>query len=69
MFGAVAGGYFASLDEAAKVMVKPSEKTYLPIKENSDVYDVIFEEYVKLHDYFASKDSVIKNMRKIKKQS
>ena len=69
MFGAVAGGYFANLDEAAKIMVKPSEKTYLPIKENSDVYDVIFEEYVKLHDYFAAKDSVIKNMRKIKKQS
>lgn len=69
MFGAVAGGYFANLDEAAKVMVKPSEKTYLPIKENSDIYDVIFEEYVKLHDYFAVKDSVIKNMRKIKKQS
>jgi len=69
MFGAVAGGYFANLDEAAKIMVKPSEKTYLPIKENSDIYDVIFEEYVKLHDYFAAKDSVIKNMRKIKKQS
>lgn len=69
MFGAVASGYFKDISEAAKTMVKPAEKTYLPIKENSDIYDTLFEEYVKLHDMFSAKDSVIKNLRQLRKKS
>lgn len=56
MFGAVAagpaaGGY-AGIDEAARAMAHLRDDTFVPIEENRRVYDVLFREYLRLHDLF-----------------
>lgn len=56
MFGAIvagseAGGY-DSIEEAVTHMASIEKKTYLPIPENAKVYNQLFAEYQKLHDYF-----------------
>jgi len=66
MFGAVAGGTFASLTDAADVMVKPPVKTYLPDAASHAVYDRLFALYLALHDEFGAADSIIKRLRGIK---
>lgn len=56
IFGAIAassarGGY-DSLIDAVKTMVKPSKKCYRPVPENIRIYNELYDEYKKLHDYF-----------------
>jgi len=56
MFGAVAagpaaGGY-AGIEEAARAMAHLRDDTFVPIEENRRVYDVLFREYLRLHDLF-----------------
>ena len=66
MSAAVAGGYFRNLEEAARVMVKPPIRTYLPNPENTAIYDLLYAEYRRLHDFFADADSPVKRLRRIK---
>lgn len=74
IFGAVAagssrGGYDSPFD-AAKVMGKLKDTVYLPIEENSRVYDKLYEEYSILHDYFGrGENDVMKRLKEIKKQA
>ena len=72
MFGAVAagsakGGYDTIFDAAAAIGgVK--EKTYIPVKENSAVYDKLYAEYEVLHDYFGrGANDVMKRLKEIRK--
>ncbi len=71
MFGAVAGGKAAggydSIVEAAQNMSKLKEVVYTPIPENKAVYDLLFAEYLTLHDYFGrGANDVMKRLKKIK---
>jgi L-ribulokinase len=71
MFGAVAAGKSAggydSIYEAAQTMAHLEGKTYKPILENQRIYDKLFNEYVKLHDYFGrGENNVMKTLKKIK---
>lgn len=72
MFGAVAagkakGGYDDIVD-AAKVMAKVKDKYYKPIPENVKVYEKLYAEYKRLHDYFGrGENNVMKNLKEIKK--
>lgn len=74
MFGAVAagkakGGYDNVVD-AAKVMGRVMDKYYKPIPENVAVYDKLYAEYEKLHDYFGRGDNdVMKRLKKIKESA
>jgi len=56
MFGAIAAGSEAggynSIEDAVTHMASLEKKTYLPIPENVEVYNQLFTEYRKLHDYF-----------------
>jgi len=56
MFGALAAGSktggFDSIEEAIAHMAFLEKKTYIPIPENVQVYNQLFSEYQKLHDYF-----------------
>jgi L-ribulokinase len=72
MFGAVAAGKerggYQSIIEAANVMGKVKETTYKPIPENVFIYDKLFNEYKKLHDYFGrGQNNVMKTLKEIKK--
>lgn len=60
------GGY-DNIEEAASKMGKLREKTFKPIKENVEVYDVLYKEYKTLHDYFGNgTNDVMKRLKKIK---
>lgn len=67
--GSVRGGY-DSVFEASQVMGKLKDVVYRPIKENSEVYDQLFNEYSLLHDYFGrGENDVLKRLKEIKKNA
>jgi L-ribulokinase len=71
MFGAVAAGQasggYDTIFEAARHMARLKEETYTPIPENQAVYDELYAEYVRLHDYFGrGENNVMKTLKKIK---
>jgi L-ribulokinase len=56
MFGSLAAGSklggYDSIEEAVNHMASCEKKAYIPIPENVDIYNHIYAEYKKLHDYF-----------------
>ena len=52
IFGAVAGGVYKSVSEAARKLGKLKDIVYKPNAENSAVYDKLYAEYDALHAYF-----------------
>ncbi|MFF2446360.1 ribulokinase [Neobacillus sp. NPDC058068] len=74
MFGAVAAGKerggYDHIADAAKDMGKVKDDIYQPIKNNVDVYNQLFYEYVRLYDYFGrGENNVMKTLKRIKKES
>jgi len=74
MFGAVAAGKAAggydSIFAAAKKMARLKVITYKPIPEHKAVYDQLYEEYLKLHDYFGrGENDVMKRLKNIKAEA
>jgi len=72
MFGSVAAGKAAggydNIVEAAKKMAKVKEEYYKPIPENVKIYDQLYAEYKRLHDYFGrGENDVMKKLKEIKK--
>lgn len=72
IFGAVAAGKdkggYDSITDASKIMGKVEEIIYLPIKENVEIYNILFKEYKKLHDYFGQgENNIMKRLKDIKK--
>lgn len=74
MFGAVAaggatGGY-DTVFEAAQRMARLQKATYHPIAANQKVYERLYQEYVRLYDYFGrGGNNVMKMLKSIKKGS
>jgi L-ribulokinase len=71
MFGAVAAGKSAggydSIYDAAHSMAHLKEESYKPKSESQQVYEKLFAEYLKLHDYFGrGENNVMKTLKKIK---
>jgi L-ribulokinase len=70
MFGAIAAGSEAggydSIEDAVTFMASIEKKTYLPIPENVQVYNQLFAEYKKLHDYFGRRSNQV--MEKLKRR-
>jgi len=54
IFGAVAAGKFASVEEAQACMTDVKEKVYEPIPRNVAVYQKLYRIYDTLHDAFAA---------------
>ncbi len=70
IFGAVAGGAYKSVSEAARKLGKLKDIVYTPIAENSAVYDKLYAEYDVLHAYFGEGgNNVLKRLKAIKKGS
>jgi len=68
IFGAVAGGGYDSVFSAAERMGKLKDTCYMPIEENAAVYDKLYAEYDKLHQYFGEGgNDVMKRLKAIKK--
>jgi L-ribulokinase len=73
MFGAVAAGKAAggydNIFEAARKMAHLKDEIYRPIPENQPVYDRLYAEYVRLHDYFGrGENDVMKVLKRIKSE-
>ncbi|MGB8451097.1 MAG: ribulokinase [Anaerocolumna sp.] len=73
IFGAVAAGSlkggYDDVFKAGSVMGKLRDTIYTPIPKNTKVYDLLYDEYSKLHDYFGrGENDVMKRLKEIKKQ-
>jgi len=71
MFGAVAAGRstggYDSIYDAAQKMARLKDEIFLPIPENQAVYEELYAEYLKLHDYFGrGANDVMKHLKRIK---
>ena len=71
MFGAVAAGRAAggydSIFEATRSMAHLKEETFKPNLVDKDVYDQLYAEYLRLHDYFGrGGNDVMKTLKRIK---
>ena len=70
MFGSLAAGSklggYDSIEEAVNHMASCEKKAYIPIPENVDIYNHIYAEYKKLHDYFGRGiNQVMERLKKI----
>lgn len=72
MFGAVAAGKaaggYATIQEAARAMARLKGVEYTPNPDNSAIYDVLYREYSRLHDYFGRDggNDVMKTLRRLR---
>jgi L-ribulokinase len=71
MFGAVAAGAaaggFATIEDASRAMARLSDRAYRPIPTNQAVYDRLYREYLRLHDYFGrGGNDVMKTLRAVR---
>ena len=74
MHGAVAAGKdaggYESIFEAAKEMAHLKPEFYRPIPEHQAVYDRLYREYIRLHDYFGrGENDVMKVLKRIKAEA
>ena len=58
-------GGFASVGEAVRALGWQKDTVYNPIPEHVAVYDRLFAEYRRLHDYFGRENDVMKRLRVI----
>jgi L-ribulokinase len=73
MFGAVVAGKkrggYSNITAAARKMATLKKKTYKPDKKNHAIYQKLFAEYNKLHDYFGrGENQVMKNLKQIREE-
>ena len=73
IFGAVAAGSRAggydSIFEAAKHMARLKDEEYRPIPDNQKIYDRLYAEYLRLHDYFGrGENNVMKTLKQIRNE-
>jgi len=71
MFGAVAAGAgaggHATIEDASAAMARLKDRVYEPIAANREVYDVLYREYLRLHDYFGrGGNDVMKTLRALR---
>ncbi len=63
---AVAAGVYPSFAEAVPAMSRVGSEVYYPNEKASAVYDLLYAEYKKLHDYFGKgENTVMKRLRRI----
>ncbi|MFC7062192.1 ribulokinase [Halobacillus seohaensis] len=74
MFGAVAAGAkkggYDTIVEATNEMARIKEEKIKPISENVEVYEKLYQEYSRLHDYFGrGHNNVMKTLKSIRNNS
>ena len=63
---AVAAGCYADLIAASDAMASKKDRVYVPIAENTAVYDKLYAEYKILHDYFGrGGNDVMRRLRRL----
>lgn len=68
IYAAAAAGVYASLDEAAEAMGSIKEQHFEPNKEIYPLYEAVYNEYLRLHDYFGKEHAdIMHRIRNLKK--
>jgi L-ribulokinase len=73
MFGALAAGKakggYDSIEQAAEEMGGTLPTVYVPNEENGRIYDELYSEYRRLHDYFGrGENDVMKRLKDIRRR-
>jgi L-ribulokinase len=67
MHGAVAAGAYPDIHAAARRMVRPGGELYTPNPAHRPVYDELYGQYSRLHDFFGrAEDSPMKALRRLR---
>ena len=66
VLGAVAGGIYSTVSEASKHLGCDSIGPIMPAPENVNVYNSLYQEYKKLHDYFGIEDLVMHRLKTLR---
>jgi L-ribulokinase len=74
MFGAVAAGTkkggYNSIIEASEKMARVREDTFTPIREHVEIYNRLYEHYLRLHDYFGrGENNIMLDLKALRKES
>ena len=66
IYASVAAGGHSSLKDAISAMADPCDTVFAPNPEAKKIYDRLYEEYIKLHDYFGrGENDVMKRLKEI----
>ena len=66
IYAAVAAGLYPSVREAAQQLSVKASKVYAPIPENARIYELLYQEYCRLYDYFGcGENQVMKHLRRL----
>jgi len=60
---------YKTIQEAVDAMVPPSTSAYKPKPGNREVYDELYSEYRRLHDYFGLEQPVMKTLNRLRRAS
>ena len=67
--GKARGGY-DTIAEAATAMGGTEDIVYVPVTENSNIYDRLYEEYLLLHDWFGKQgNDVMRRLKEIRREA
>ncbi len=68
IYASVAAGAYGSITEASDKLGVKSGKRYFPIAENAVIYDRLYSEYSRLHEYFGrGENDLLRELRNIGK--
>jgi L-ribulokinase len=66
---AVAAGAYPDVSAAARSMGRVQRAAFVPDEASSEVYDLLFAEYVRLHDYFGrGGNEVMKRLKALRRE-
>ena len=69
MFGALAGGVYASISETSGHMARESSESFTPDPAAHEVYSRLYAEYVRLHELFGrGGDQVLRELKGLQAQ-
>lgn len=67
LYAAVAAGAFPDIRTAARDFSLPAVAEYRPVEENRRIYDALFAQYKRLHDYFGKENDVMDTLHLLQK--
>ena len=63
---AVAAGAYPDIFAASAAMGRAEKAAYVPDASNADAYDALYEQYIRMHDYFGRDSEVLHRLRRIR---
>lgn len=68
IMGAVASGYYESIEKATEAFKPGLRCTYKPNLQNVEIYNVLYKQYYKLHEIFGRENDIMKELKDLRKQ-